>query len=123
MQPHGPFVGSQNGPPYTPTAEYDLEQYWRDYKDNLEYVIPNAIDVAKKIPGRTVITADHGQIFSEGIKRALGFTAHPSRLRLPELVTVPWAVFDGPRRDIQAGETTETISETATDNLKDLGYV
>lgn len=124
MQPHGPFIGSKNTPPYKQGEEYQSSsEYWQDYKENLEYVLPIALDVANSIPGQAVITADHGQIFTQGYKRILGLYSHPHRLRLPRLVCVPWATIDGDRRQISRGSITESQSEDIDKRLKSLGYL
>lgn len=123
MQPHGPFIGTDQTPPYKKGKEYESSaEYWKDYKATLDHVLDYALTVADEIPGRTVITADHGQIFAQGLKRKAGIYSHPPRLRLPELVYVPWAVIDGPRRKLRSGSTNEARNEKVEENLKKLGY-
>jgi len=123
MQPHGPFIGSDQEPPYKLGREYDSAQdYWQDYSDNLDYVLDYAHDVAEAIPGRTVFTADHGQMFPQGLLRKLGVNSHPPRFRLPEVVEIPWAVLDGPRRQTRAGTVNEANSARIEENLELLGY-
>ena len=123
MQPHGPFIGNSEGPPYKLGSEYDTaDSYWQDYRDTLRLVLNYAHEIASEIPGRTVITADHGQIYNRGIKRRLGIHSHPPNLRLPELVCVPWAVIDGPRRRIRSEYVNEANNENVEEALKHLGY-
>jgi hypothetical protein len=120
MQPHAPLIGSDDRPA---DGEYDsAERYWKAYADTLEYVLPYARDVADSIPGRTVFTADHGELFNGGNRRRLGFPPHPPGLRLPALVYVPWAVLDGERRRIRAGSVTEAAGESVEERLEQLGY-
>jgi hypothetical protein len=118
MQPHGPFIGSENAGEYA-----DETEYWQAYTDNLEYVLPYADDVIDAVPGKTVVTADHGQAHATGFADALGLGGHKPRLRLPGLVEVPWAVLDGERREIRAGETSQAQGEQVQDRLEDLGYL
>lgn len=118
MQPHGPFVGSDIKPPYEGECEY-----WRAYKQNLEHVLPFVDDIVDAIPGKTVVTADHGQVRSSGLKGHLGFGGHKPNLRLPGLVNVPWATIEDERRSIQSGEINEAGSERIEERLEQLGYL
>jgi hypothetical protein len=118
MQPHGPYIGSDIGD----DPDDDVE-HWQAYTENLEYVFPFVDDIVEAVPGKTVITADHGQVHATGIADKLGLGGHKPRLRLPELVEVPWAVLDRERREIQRGETGEAKGEQVQDRLKDLGYL
>lgn len=117
MQPHGPFVGSDLEGPY----ETD-DEYWQAYRENLSHVLEYAFDVAEAVPGRTVLTADHGQIRVGGLAERLGIGGHKPGLRFPGLVRVPWAVLDGPRRTIRSGDITEASGNDVEDRLKQLGY-
>lgn len=87
----------------------------------MEYVF----DLHEQVGGKSVVTADHGQLFHGGLRAKLGLTGHRARLRIPELVYVPWAVIDGDRRSVVSGSTskTETDDETIKNRLRDLGYV
>lgn len=117
MQPHGPFVGSDLEGPY----ETD-EAYWQAYQENLDHVLDYALDLADAIPGRTVFTADHGQIRVGGLQERLGIGGHKPRLRLPGLVHIPWAVLEGPARTVQSDEINEASGKAIEDRLKQLGY-
>jgi len=118
MQPHGPFVGSEIGDDYRTEDEY-----WRAYRENLEHVLTFVDDLLETIPGRTVITADHGQVYFDGLLDRLGLGGHKPRLRLPGLVEVPWAVVAGQRREIHEGETAEAQGRNVENRLEDLGYL
>ncbi|MFC4540867.1 hypothetical protein ACFO5R_02860 [Halosolutus amylolyticus] len=117
MQPHGPFVGSDVDDPSENEAAH-----WRAYTENLEYGLSYALDLSRTLPGRSVITADHGRLYSTGLKRSLGLYAHKARLRFPELVVVPWAAIDGERRTISTGETSEATGVRVEERLRQLGY-
>lgn len=116
MQPHGPFVGSD-----VPDSELD-DRYWEAYDQNLEYVTTVARELAADLSGRTVFTADHGQIAPSPLRDAVGVSGHKPGLRHPGLVVVPWAVLDGDRRDTVAEETNSGTAEAVDDRLRDLGY-
>jgi hypothetical protein len=67
---------------------------WEAYEENLQIVLPYAELLASKLPGQTVITSDHGNLFGERIPpfwlRAYG---HPRGIHVRELVDVPWLVL------------------------------
>lgn len=116
MQPHGPFIG-------TNIPEEDIEdRYWDAYDENLEYVLEHAQELIVNLPGKTVITGDHGQISSSPIRDVLGVNGHKPGLRHPGLVLVPWAVTEDTRRDVVSGSTTEAAAEEVNERLRDLGY-
>lgn len=117
MQPHGPLIGSDELPPFDSD-----EIYWQAYADTLEYVFPYAMSVADDIVGKTVISADHGQINMDGIFKTLGLKSHKPNLRIPGLVEIPWAVIDGERRDVVTDETKTRVQDNVNDRLRDLGY-
>ena len=74
-------------------AEYDIRTIIRAYEDNLRMVIPYVEALLNELPGKTVITSDHGESFGDRIHPLIpirfyghGFT------RLKSLVEVPWLV-------------------------------
>lgn len=149
MQPHYPFIG-QNGKDidhkgYSKGENNDLpgknvwgqlrinsdelsvDEVWEAYRENLDIVLSHVEELLKELTGRSVITADHGNLIGERLRpipvRCYG---HPPEIRTPELVTVPWHVIDvGSRRKITADPpiTHEKPSdETVTERLRALGY-
>lgn len=99
------------------------------YERNLRIVLPYVKDLLAKLPGRTVVTADHGEAFGErvGILRLYG---HGAGARIPVLVVVPWLMSDNQgftRGKVVAGAG-ETGAMSAQDEedvrrrLVDLGY-
>lgn len=136
-QPHGPYVGDI-------PLDWDLtvaggsgralnqclvteDEFRAAYRSNLEYVLPYATDLASDLTGRTVITADHGELFGKpqspfGVRAY----AHPPGLRDPDLVRVPWAVVDDEERRNVVSEGVETVrydQAQINDRLQDLGYM
>jgi Sulfatase. len=116
MQPHGPFVGSD-----VPESEVD-DRYWEAYDQNLAYVMETARELAADLSGRTVFTADHGQIAPSPLRDAVGVSGHKPGLRHPGLVEVPWGVVDGDRRRVVTEETNEGTADGVDDRLRNLGY-
>lgn len=117
MQPHGPFVGSDIELP-----DGDHDAYWRAYRENLEYALEHALELASDLPGTTVITADHGHVEVGRVLGALGLDSHKPGLRYPGLVEVPWAVIEGEKRETTEGETAGSDSDTVDERLRQLGY-
>lgn len=143
LQPHYPFLGPSG------REHFDLDRLdfqWEDaavgnlgvpdeavrraYEENLEEVLPAVERLLFELGGRTVVTADHGQMIGERLfPIPIREYGHPPGLYSDELVKVPWHVFDeGPRRDIVAEEP-ETSSARREDQdlaqrrLEDLGYI
>jgi hypothetical protein len=146
IQPHYPFIGSQTEfdkrqlvdtdgrernvwyQLMTGTLDVDRETIWQLYANNLERVLPHVEELLTTVEGRTVVTADHGNMVGE---RAFPFPirewGHPRGIYTEQLVRVPWLIHDnGPRRDIVAGQSESTAEdvedETVADRLKHLGY-
>lgn len=140
FQPHAPCIGRPDGT-RKDDAEIDIDlhpgdtlkrgvvshsEVWTAYEDNLEYVYHHAESLAAELDGRTVISADHAELFGEWLWpfpiRGYG---HPSGVRHPKLTTVPWAMIDAEerRRIVDDGVTAHEADEEAVDErLRNLGY-
>lgn len=120
MQPHGPFVHEDAD---SSSFDGDVSEFWEEYRQTLRYVLGHARELAEELDGKTVITADHGQTRERRLLSVFEINPHPPRLRLPELVTVPWAAIEGERRRIESGKVSELeASDDLEDRLKHLGY-
>lgn len=74
-------------------GKVDKEMFWKAYRDNLRYVLEEALPLAEQLPGKTVITADHGNAIGEyAFPFPIPVYFHPSGIRLPVLNDVPWFV-------------------------------
>ena len=137
FQPHAPVCGNADGtrrdevnddlhPGAIREGKVTREEVWEAYEENLQYVYHYASKLAEDLGGRSVFTADHGELFGEWMRPfPIRGYMHPSRVRHPDLVTVPWAVTEhGPRREITAGSVTTVESDEAVvdERLRDLGY-
>jgi len=118
MQPHGPLIGADESVPFDSD-----EAYWQAYTETLEHVLPYAMEVADTVRGKTVLTADHGQINYDGVWRHLGLKSHKPRLRLPGLVEVPWGVLEDERRPVATEAAGVGSQDNVEERLRDLGYV
>lgn len=114
MQPHG-----------TGKLVPETENVVDSYRATIPAVTDIVVGLANQLNGKTVITADHGELFTAGLRAKLGINQHKARLRFPGLVYVPWAEIDGQRREITDGVLSKTdVDETAVEQrLEDLGYV
>lgn len=137
FQPHAPYIGNADGSlketpssrhPGQPLAagELDKDVVWEEYQENLEYVLSHTDELREELPGKTIVTSDHGEMFGEWLKPfpVRGY-AHPVGLRSPELTQVPWASsLNGDRVTItDDGTTSVEVDNAAVDErLRDLGY-
>lgn len=105
----------------------DRETVWDAYVDNFRFVADYASTLADGLDGKTVLTADHGNLFGERLwpipVRKYG---HPRGVRHPALVDVPWheLPFDGRRLiEAEASPDAEAVDEEVIeDRLEALGY-
>ena len=145
IQPHFPFVGSDIGRGHIDKEDPDELHLWmkimtgeipeeeiaavvREYRSNLEIVVPHVEKTVAELEGKTVVTSDHGNMLGERSSPIpIEEWGHPLSLYLDELVRVPWVEFiDGERRDVIAERPEETIDdsivEEVEDRLEKLGY-
>lgn len=147
MQPHYPFIGAGQDPfshEQTSMAtdgpncwdhlvrgklRVDATDVWDAYRANLVRVMPTVTELTAELTGRTVVTADHGNMVGERSRPVPNVEwGHPRGIYTDQLVKVPWLVIDGTRREITAeppqrqteGEATDDV---VADRLKQLGYV
>jgi hypothetical protein len=155
MQPHAPFIGpwgrehvgihvgnehSRQGAmqgyydvdttnPYSLAreGEIDHETLERAYRENLQIALEYVEDLLSELEGRTVVTADHGELFGE---RAWPYPwrkfQHP-RLLAEKLLQVPWLVSEsGDRKSIESTPPEEgarsDVDDAIEDKLRHLGY-
>jgi len=80
------------------------DELWEAYCENFDVVADHVSDLLETISGKTVITADHGELLGERIFPFLSKQySHPWDVKSPELCRVPWFVIeDGERRSVEA---------------------
>lgn len=146
VQPHWPFLGPTGreyfagidvpwldhvGKGETEGPEFTREDVWDAYLENYDVVLPHVRDLLDELRGKTVVTADHGQLIGEK-QRPIPVTdyGHPPGIYVDELVKVPWLVHqNGPRRDVVAeppvaeGRDSEYSEAAAEETLRELGYL
>lgn len=95
------------------------------YSESLDIVLNKTNDLLSNIQGKTVISADHGEMLGERslFKPEYG---HPHGVYNTELKKVPWFIISSnSRREITTGEPQETIQlddNIVRDRLEALGY-
>ncbi|TKX86042.1 hypothetical protein EXE43_10430 [Halorubrum sp. SS5] len=142
IQPHFPFIGSDVGKGsfeheddelniweklFTGELEEDNETIWNAYNRNLAVTLPHVERLLKNVDGRTVVTADHGNLVGERVYPIpIKEWGHPRGLYVQPLIKVPWLVTESKnRRETTPGEvvTKDQQSNAAEERLKQLGYV
>lgn len=142
LQPHHPYLGLRlyRNPRrkytdllgvYTAGAYAMIEKKTQVvlYERNLRFVWPHVKNLLEQLPGKTVVTADHGEAFGEkvGVLRLWG---HGAGARIPALVLVPWLVAENKavsREKVVWGEETgERLARSEEEDIRrrlvDLGY-
>lgn len=136
MQPHQPFFGpSAADIDHAPGFEETVRRNGLDdatirqcYRENVDIVLESVRRLVDELDGRTVVTADHGEILGDPqTPIPVGHYGHPAGLYVPELVEVPWLVHEsGTRRTVTA--ETPARDEVGLDadeldeKLRNLGY-
>jgi len=136
MQPHKPYLGPERtqfrydgGLRSTMAASpADDETLRKAYRDTLEITLDALESRLDAFDGRTVITADHGELLGERLAPIpVQWYGHPGGIYVPELVEVPWHVVTaGPRRHTTADPPVgmaDVDDEDVTESLRALGYV
>lgn len=144
VQPHFPFIGetgrelaerdiairgfledSKSIYHHLADGTVDRATVWRAYRENLELTLPHVGRLLDELPGRTVVTSDHGNAFGEW-----GVYGHGGP-KVPALVDVPWLVVDsGERKTVESGDATVSALDLSAvdrdselkERLADLGY-
>ncbi|WP_254921996.1 hypothetical protein [Halorubrum sp. Eb13] len=150
MQPHAPFIGERGrkmiGGGWT--MDHDVEKepgvwdqlrdgrdislntVWEAYNENLDLVLEEVKPLLTDLDGKSVITADHGNLVGERLRpiptrRKYG---HPYGVHTEELVKVPWFIMDrSNRKEISADSPVKSNDESVSDEkledrLEALGY-
>ncbi|AXG08171.1 hypothetical protein DU500_15440 [Haloplanus rubicundus] len=148
MQPHRPYLG--------PTAEtlrervdlvgyrnqgdglqiwgavkekkVTVEEVRTAYSESLDIALDEVETLLERVGGKSVITADHGEMLGE---RVFPFTSrvwgHSEGFSTPPLREVPWLVIDGEsRREVREASSTESEERPDEDEVEKrlaaLGY-
>ena len=140
LQPHYPFLGP------TGQEHFDLDSLalwndlregsleipdeilWQAFRENLDIVLPYVEELLEELRGKTVVTADHGQVIGErSFPVPIREYGHPPGIYMEELVRVPWLIHqNGERRTITSEPPREEFDDidesVVSDRLEQLGY-
>lgn len=139
IQPHHPFLGPTgqkhfNYPSSSLIEVIDqaenatVQDVRQAYRENLEIVLESVAELLDQLRGKTVVTADHGEMLNDRHEyipvRDFG---HHMGIYNEVLTKVPWHIFEnGPRKRVVAEPPRDELQEVDTDQLerrlKDLGY-
>jgi len=141
LQPHLPFLGPTSqkyeelsrgfGEEGLKTPAVPREVYLQAYVETLKRTLPHVEDLLSEMVGKTIVTADHGQVIGERLSpipvRDYG---HWRGNYVEELVKVPWLVIEsGERKEIISEQPTSSAGGSLEDSgvakrrLQQLGYV
>ncbi len=137
VQPRHPFVGTVAGDTSTgagavvdghpgdlwtalAAGEVSVAAARRAYEQTLDAVLPHVAELVTELPGRTVVTSDHGVLLGESTHDHLAMNddrhGHFANGTARPLVEVPWLVVDdGSRKPIVAGTIPEIEAERETE--------
>lgn len=110
------------------SEEITTEQILEAYCENLEVALDSVAELIEKLRGKTVITADHGEMFGEmALPLPIRRVGHSGKVFTPLLVKVPWFIINSnSRKEIQS-ERPSTMGddqgEEMRKKLEHLGYV
>lgn len=145
MQPHFPFIGERgrkldhkgltlhqdddsgemNVWSAVEVGELPRDEVVAAYEENLDAVLPHVDRLLSALPGKAVVTADHGNLTGDRLfPIPIADYGHPVDLRVPELVTVPWLTVPGDRLRTTSEPPTaqDHDDDVATARLEALGY-
>lgn len=145
IQPHYPFIEAdtdfdkgqledEDTPPsfwqriMRGTLDVPADTIWEAYVENLERALPHVESLVEDLPGKTVVTSDHGNMVGErSFPIPIREWGHPAGQYTDELVEVPWHVVDSESRKRIVAELPERESDDSddgdvTERLRDLGY-
>lgn len=134
IQPHTPYIGPTGQKEFEVTRgmwnqvkESDVSDKTlrKAYRENLKIVLNDVEQLINELPGRSVVTADHGEYLGERSRPIPVKTyGHFAGLYTEPLVRIPWHVFASENRksfiseEPEAQDTDESVSE----QLEALGY-
>jgi len=109
-------------------GKIDKKTVLEAYEENLQIVLEHTESLIKILTGKTIITADHGNLFGE---RMLPFFikeyGHPRATYKENLIKVPWFIINRERRkEIKKSERFEINKEEENcikKRMKELGYI
>lgn len=137
-QPHEPYFAEDGSELYRMEATcparlrhrgYTREDIVEAYESTLSLVLEEIPRLLAHLEGKTVITADHGELLEERMKPIpLKTYEHPEGIYIDELVRVPWFIvdYDDRKEIVESDEPAEIFTPDKgkiEKQLRDLGYL
>lgn len=135
LQPHQPFLGPFGRSKFDHRKDFiqtvqqsgvSQADVYRAYEENFDLVASEVETLLETLEGRTVITADHGELLGERQRPIpVSFYGHPEGVYVPALVDVPWHIIEtGTRKETvpESPRRTSSDQEAVEDQLSALGY-
>jgi hypothetical protein len=135
MQPHAPYFTADGEERFSwpGKEEYDPtpEEVQEAYVGNLKLVLDEIPRLIDAMEGRTVVTADHGELLGERLPPLPMLQyQHSAGLYVDPLVKVPWLIIDDEsEKDIVTADAPmkynypDDFEQRIDSQLKDLGYL
>jgi hypothetical protein len=84
-------------------AKINRKLHFYAYSKNLEFVMAYIEKLLKILPGKTVVTSDHGECFGEILHPLLPIRiyGHPKGVRIKTLIKIPWLIVENKTRLIR----------------------
>jgi len=138
LQPHHPYIGPFGRDRFTQTSSSlldvvgasgrSIDDLRRAYRENLRLVLDSVGGLMQQIDGRTVVTADHGEMLGDRHDYIpMRDYGHHSGIFNAATTRVPWHVHEsGARRHITSEtppRAQEDDAETVAAQLRSLGYM
>ncbi|MFC7019226.1 MULTISPECIES: hypothetical protein [Haloarcula] len=137
VQPHKPYLGEfgrrtfghakRNLQQIMSSGEISESELEEAYLENLELVLSSVNELIGSLEGKSVITADHGELLGERVSPIpIKGYGHPDHIYHDALTEVPWFVCEyQTRREIREDtrkQETRVGEKRLSEHLKDLGY-
>jgi hypothetical protein len=136
LQPHHPFIGPR-GKQYSDldssslikvvdASNKDDDKLRYAYKENLELVLEEVATLLEQLKGKTVVTADHGEMLGDrhDYWPSKDYGHHPGIFN-DATVKVPWHVYEnGNRREVISEDPgpSDPTDADLDEHLRNLGY-
>jgi hypothetical protein len=87
-------------------AMLDKKAHIKIYKKNLALTLDYVEDLIDLLPGKTIITSDHGEAFGEFIHPLIPirFYGHKENVRISSVLKVPWLVIEEKEKKFEKRE-------------------
>jgi hypothetical protein len=133
LRQKGILISPGSAPPFDALARGELEkrEVYSAYKENLKIVLSHVDGLVKMLPGTTVLSSDHGELFGERqILFPFTMYGHKAGIRLGTLIRVPWLVITNSKTGVEHEEKKmeerdmyQVDDEKVKDRLRKLGYL